>query len=234
MKISVMIAAKNEADRIADCLLSVGFADEVIVVDDNSNDATSAIAEQHGAKVFHRKLDGFATQKNYGIDHASNNWVLILDADERVTPELATEITNLKPATTTRAFSVPFRNFLGDKWLRWGGMYPDRHTRLIDKRYAHYGTREVHEMLEVDGDTGELKGDIIHLTYANYREYLDKVVKYARLEADYTEHRPRYRHAFKVFLGRFITQQGFRDGFAGLMSAGLLGYYQIVIRRSMP
>jgi glycosyltransferase involved in cell wall biosynthesis len=229
----VVIAAKNEQDHLADCLRSVAFADELILIDDYSQDRTASIARAAGAKVFTRKLDGFATQKNFGIDHATHDWVLILDADERVSKTLRTEMRALQPARGTVAYSIPFRNYVGKKWLRWGGLYPDRHIRLFHRRYARYGSREVHEMLDIHGRTAALAGDIIHLTYASFREYLDKVHRYATLEAETATSKPRYRAGVRVFLDRYIRQQGFRDGMPGLASAALLAYYQIVKRWAM-
>lgn len=233
MKISVVIAAKDEATMLPDCLASIVFADEVVVIDDNSQDATATLARTSGAKVITRKLDGFATQKNFGIDQARNNWVLILDADERLSAPLQAEIQALKPNRGTVAYSMPFRNYVGRKWLRHGGLYPDRHTRLFDRRRARYGGRQIHEMLDIDGHTTPLSGDVIHFTYANLREYLDKVRRYARLEAQTSATKPRYRASLRVFLDRYIRQQGFRDGLPGLASAGLLAYYQMVKRRAM-
>lgn len=228
--ISVVVITRDEGDTLAGCLRSASFADELVVVDDRSSDDTLAIARAHGATVHERALDGFATQKNFGIDRARNDWVLVLDADERVTPELARELESLDLGGAHAAYSIAFRNHVGDRWLRHGGLYPDRHVRLFDRRRARYGEREVHEELEVDGTVGELAGDIVHLTYADLREYLAKVRRYAELEARWTP-RPSRTHALKVFADRLVRMRGFRDGPAGLASAALLAYYQVLLRR---
>lgn len=233
MKYSAVIAAQNEELMLPDCLSSVTGADEVIVIDDESTDSTAQIAEATGATVYKRKLDGFATQKNFGIDKARNNWVLIIDADERLSPELASAIAQLVPAAGVSAYSMPFRNHLGHRWLHHGGLYPDRHVRLFDRRKARYGLREIHEELEVEGKIIELDYDVLHLTYATWREYLAKVKKYSRAQAladiklgRIIKPRSRYRAMIGELYFRFIQLAGYRDGVAGLISAVLLAWYQ--------
>lgn len=231
MKISVVIAAKNEEKNLRDCLKSVAFADEVVLVDDESDDATVKIASQYGARIFHRQLDGFASQKNFGIDKTTRDWVLVLDADERISPELAAEITDLKPSDHIVAYSMPFKNYLGSKWLRHGGLYPDKHNRLFNKTKAHYSQREIHEQLRINGQTAQLNGSIIHLTYKNYRDYLRKVKKYASLEANWVKRKPGRSLIIKTFFVRLIKEKGYLDGLAGLISAALLAYYQYIVRK---
>ena len=233
MKISVVIAAKNEEAYLPAALTSVSFSDDIVIVNDNSTDKTVAIAKANGARVFDRKLDGFASQKNFGIDKAVHDWVLILDADERLTPELIESIQNLKPVPGVVAYQFAWRNYLGDKWLAHGGLYPDCHVRLFNRRKARYGDREIHEELEIEGETKTLTGDVIHLTYRDTGAYYRKVVKYARLEAKWTPQRPSLKSAPKVFLVRYFKQHGYKDGIAGIISAALLGYYRIVVRQNM-
>lgn len=229
MKISVVIAAKNEESMLPDCIRSVKrFADDVVVVDDMSTDRTVEVAKKMGARVFKRELDGFSTQKNFGVSKAKNDWVLILDADERATKGLADELVKLRPQKGTAAYDINFKNHIGKKWIRYGGLYPDPHTRLFDRRHANYGAREIHEILEVDGNIDKLKNDIVHYTYADVGEYMRKVEKYAKLEASWAEPR-RYRSGLKVFISKFIIEKGFKDGIMGLISALLLGYYQVIL-----
>jgi glycosyltransferase involved in cell wall biosynthesis len=232
MKISTVIVAKNEEEMIAECINSARISDEIIVIDDYSKDKTVEIAKKMGAKVFKRKLDGFATQKNFGIKKAKNSWVLILDADERLTDELSKEILILKEGDLV-AYDMPFRNFVGKKWLRHGGLYPDRHIRLFDKNNCKYGDREVHEELEIDGKVGHLKNDIIHYTYKNFREYTEKVRHYSLLEARSSKIKPALTLPYKVFLSKLIKEKGILDGIAGIKSAYLLGYYQHLMRKNM-
>jgi glycosyltransferase involved in cell wall biosynthesis len=233
VKFSTMIAAKNEERHLPGALESVAGCYDIVVVDDDSTDRTAEIAQAAGARVLRRKLDGFASQKNFGIEQCHHDWVLILDADERVTPELLAAIRALEPPREAAAYKFAWRNYLGKKWLAHGGLYPDYHTRLIDRRRAHYGQREVHELLEIDGETRALRGDIIHLTYADTRAYLAKVRKYARLEAKWTRQRPTLRSVIKEFLVRYFKQEGYKDGWAGLVSAKLRAYYRWIVWRSV-
>ncbi len=229
MKVSVMVAAKNEEAMLADCLRSVSFAKEIVVIDDYSTDNTVKIAREFNAKVYKRKLDGFATQKNFGIEKCKNNWVFVLDADERLERELIKEIVKLKPPSSVSVYKIPRMNYIKNKWVKYGGLYPDYQARLFRKNKCHYGQQEVHETLEINGDVRKLKNNLIHFTYESYSEYLKKVKKYATLEAKWTNKRPRLLSVPKVFIVRFIAQSGFRDGIRGLVSAFLMSYYQLII-----
>ncbi len=222
-----MIAAKNEADMLPDAIASVqAISDDIVVIDDVSTDETPEIAKRSGARVIKRKLDGFASQKNFGIKKARHPWVLVLDADERVSQELADSIKHLLPRHNTAAYEIAFRNHVGDQWLKHGGLYPDYHPRLINKERAKYGQREIHEQLEVHGDTERISGDIIHFTYKNYAEYINKVKKYSSLEAKVQSQKPSLLSVMKEFPYRYIRLRGWKDGVPGLVSAALLTYYR--------
>jgi glycosyltransferase involved in cell wall biosynthesis len=234
VKFSTVIAAINDEARIGDAIASVAPCDDVIVIeDDRTSDDMAKVAQAAGARVFKRKLDGFASQKNFGIDKAKHDWVLILDTDERLSAVLRQAIEELEPQKGVAAYRFAWRNYLGSKWLAHGGLYPDYHTRLFNKRHGRYGEREIHETLEIDGETKTLEGDVLHLTYSDVRAYYNKVLKYARLEAEWTKNRPRLRSVVKEFLVRYFRQRGYRDGLAGLQSAGLMALYLLVVRRSM-
>lgn len=239
MKISVVIIAKNEEAKIGDCLASAAFSDDIIVVDDNSTDRTPVIAEQAGARVFPKKMRGYATQKNFGIAKAKNSWVLILDADERITPELQKSIVSTDSQKGIAGYEIAFRNYVGERWLKHGGLYPDYHVRLFDKSTGQYGKREVHESLELDGDIRRLQGDIIHLTYDNYAAYLNKVKKYSVIQAqedyrlDNSKFKVVHNNVTKEFLHKYIRLNGWLDGFAGLKSALLLAYYRYLYCREL-
>ncbi len=234
MKVSAVFAVLDEAEYLPAALESVSFCDDIVVViDTRTTDNTAEVAEAAGARVFRREFDGFASQKNFTIDKAKHDWVLLLDGDERVTPELRASIEQLEPSAEVAAYQFAWRNHLGHKWLAHGGLYPDYHTRLFDRRRTRYGKREIHELLEIKGGTGTLSGDIIHLTYRNTAGYYAKVVKYAREEAKWTKRRPTLWSVVKEFLVRYIKQSGWRDGWGGLVSAGLLAYYRLIVRRGM-
>ncbi len=132
--LSVVILTKNESDRIRDCLDSVQWADEVLVVDDESTDETPAIAASLGARVIRRKMDLEGRHRNWAYGQARHEWVLSLDADERVTPELAQEIHALFPGPTPfEVYDIPRRNYLGDRWIRYGGWYPSQQVKLFKR-----------------------------------------------------------------------------------------------------
>ena len=232
MKFSTMIAAINDAGRIGDAIASVQPCDDVVVVvDDRTTDGVAEVAKMAGARVFTRTFDGFASQKNFGIDKAKHDWVLILDTDERLSAKLRDELHALEPEPGVVAYRFRWRNYLGQKWLAHGGLYPDYHTRLVNRKHGRYGVREVHETLELDGKTGQLEGDVIHLTYADTSAYYHKVLKYARDEARWTKQRPSLGSVPKEFLVRYVKLGGWRDGVPGFVSAYLMAYYKLVMRR---
>ena len=232
MRFSTVIAAINDAARIGDTIESAQPCDDVVVVvDDRTRDNVAEVAKQAGARVYTRKFDGFASQKNFAIDKAKHDWVLILDTDERLSAVLRDEIQALEPERGVVAYRFRWRNYLGGKWLAHGGLYPDYHTRLVNRKHGRYGEREVHETLDLEGRTGELAGDVIHLTYADTGAYYRKVLRYAQEEARWTKQRPSLGSVPKEFLVRYLKLGGWRDGWAGLVSAYLLAYYRLVIRQ---
>jgi glycosyltransferase involved in cell wall biosynthesis len=234
MKFSLVIVALNEEKYLADCIKSVPNCDDIVVlIDTRTTDKTAEIAKANGARVFERTFDGFASQKNYAIDLARHDWVLILDGDERLMPDLAAYITTLELDPEFVAYSFRWRNYVGKKWLAHGGYYPDPHTRLVDRRHAQYGKREVHETLEIDGKTKALNLDVIHLTYPNFRAYYRKVMKYAREEARWSKERPSLQSIVKEFAIRYLKLAGYKDGWQGLISAYLMAYYRLVVRWNM-
>lgn len=232
MKISAVVIAKNEEKTISDCLSSMRFANEIILIDDASTDRTVEIAKQYKAKIFHQKMRSYSSQRNYGTSKTSNDWVLMVDADERVSRDLTREISNIK-STPAAAYSIPFKNYLGKKWLRYGGLYPDRHIRLFNKHHAAYKPSNVHENLEIRGQVEELRSPIIHLTYRDTFDYYQKVRKYAALEAKDTNTAPSWAEIAKTFYRKYLKLRGYKDGWAGLTSAKLLTYYQYLVRKEM-
>ncbi|HSR36473.1 MAG TPA: glycosyltransferase family 2 protein, partial [Desulfurivibrionaceae bacterium] len=161
-KLSVAIITMDEEARLADCLASVAFADEVVVVDSGSTDSTVAIAAGHGAKVVRQEWLGFGRQKQRAIDQCRNQWVLVLDADERIPSATAQEIAAALEHPAYAAYSLPRQNFFCGRWLKRAGWWPDRVVRLFDKTKARMSDRLVHEGLVVDGVVGALQGVIVH------------------------------------------------------------------------
>lgn len=234
--LSIVIVTHNEAARIRRCLESVAWADEIVMVDSLSDDATVAIGSEFTSKIHVRPWPGYASQKNFGIDQATGEWILILDADERVSEALGAEIRALLAGAPAHpVYRVPFKNYLGATWLAHGGLHPDYHPRLFRRGAARYGEREIHETLEFTGSQGKLLGPIEHLTYADLATYLNKVNRYTTLEAEDLAargFRVRWWHLLKPvprFFRLYVRKKGFLDGVPGLASAVLLAVYPLLV-----
>ena len=153
--ISIVVITRNEEDNIADCLTSASWADEIVVLDDGSTDKTVDIAKKFTDKVFSRKMDIEGRHRNYAYSLAKNNWVLSLDADERISPELAGEVTNLlRGEMKDKAYTIPIRSYMGKRWIKHAGWYPAGKVRLFDKRFFKYEEAEVHPRVFIDGSCG--------------------------------------------------------------------------------
>jgi len=234
--LSVVVIAKNEEENIRDCLTSVSWADEIIIVDDYSTDRTVAVAREFTDKVFQRKMDVEGTHRNYAYNLAKNAWVLSLDADERVTDELRQEIEAVLPhADDHKAFTIPIRAYLGDYWIRHGGWYPAGKVRLFDRRFFKYEEVEVHPRVFIDGPCGHLKKDIIHYSYRDFSDFLRSVDNQTTLEAKKWFNERRKIGALKAvrktvdrFLKTYYVKEGRRDGMVGFMVAYFNGLYQLL------
>jgi glycosyltransferase involved in cell wall biosynthesis len=242
--ISVVIIAKNEEERISDCIKSVNdWADEVLVVDDESTDSTQHIAQSLGAKVLVKEMINEGKHRNWAKDQAKNDWVLSLDCDEYPTSELKSEIKEAIKDTHFNGFSIPFKNYIGDYWIRGGGWYPAPKLRLYKKDYFRDKEQSVHPPVEFKGHCGKLKSDIIHFNYKDWTDCVRKTNNQTTLEAkkwyDYSFENPkkaRYKmntiHAlwrvFDRFMRTYFRKRGYRDGFIGFMIAYFASLYQIV------
>ncbi|MFH1778004.1 MAG: glycosyltransferase family 2 protein [Candidatus Omnitrophota bacterium] len=235
-KLSAVIITKNEEKNIKDCLCSVRWADEIIVVDDLSTDQTREIAESFGARVLKRKMDVEGIHRNFAYAQAKNAWVLSLDADERVTEELKKEIENIIAQETNFAgFTIPRRNHLGSYWIKYGGLYPSAQLRLFKKEKFRYEEAEVHPRVFLEGECGHLKSDIIHFNFRDFSHYFAKLNSQTTLEAKkmfksgkkYTRGKYLWR-AIDRFFRSYFCKQGFRDGFIGFMVAYFAAVYQII------
>lgn len=234
--VSVVVITKNEEDNIAECLESVKWAGEIIVVDDDSTDRTREIASGYG-KVFERKMENEGRHRNWAYAQASNKWVLSLDADERITPELAVEIAELvKGNPEFKAYTIPRRNHIGDYWLKWGGEYPAAQTRLFLKDEFKYEEAEVHPRALMEGDCGHLKGDMIHYSHRDIEDYVRSLNGHTTLEAKkwfLTKRNMSFFHAFwraldRCFYRRLWRKKAGKDGVYGLCVAVQSGIYQLV------
>ena len=243
--LSVVILTKNEEERIRDCIQSVvDWADEIIIIDDESTDKTPQVAAGLGIKVFTRKMDIEGRHRNWAYKKARNEWVFSLDADERFTQELKEETTGVLSVTPgVNAFSVPRRNFIGDYWIRWGGLYPAAQIKLFRKDKFKWEEVEVHPRAFLEGNCGKLKGDLIHYTYRNWQDFLRKLNHQTTLEAKkwyklslVDPKKAGYKmntiHALWRMLDRFLrtffAKRGYRDGFTGFMVACFASFYQII------
>jgi len=232
-KLSVTVITKNEAADISDALTSVAFADEIIVVDSQSTDDTVAIARRFTDRVIVREWPGYIDQKNYAASIASHDWILSLDADERVTPELASEITSVLAATPSyAAFRIPRVTFHLGRWIRTTDWYPDYQLRLYDRRQAEWTGRYVHEAVTVRGTVGRLRGDIQHYAYRDIADHLETIDRYTTYAARQMYESGRRAGLMQVaghpplaFLRNYIAKGGIRDGTAGFVISAMNAYY---------
>jgi glycosyltransferase involved in cell wall biosynthesis len=225
-KLSAIIITRNEERNLEACLSALLWVDEIILVDAGSTDRTLEIAQKYTEKVYERPWSGYGQAKNYALDQAAGDWILWIDADERVTPELHSEILVALAGATDRtgAFSFPRKaNFLG-KWIMHCGWYPGRVTRLFRKLGAKFTEDRVHEQLVVSGNIEHLKSDLLHFTDPNLSHYFEKFNRYTSLAA---EDMLGERHTFVlshvlirpvwVFIKMYIVRLGFLDGIPGLI-----------------
>ncbi len=217
------IITSNEEDRIAGAIASLSCCDEVIVVDSGSNDRTREIAAACGARVIERPWPGYSRQKNFAGQEAGNDWILSIDADERLSAELAAEISEWKRhGDTAAALSMPRRAFYMGRWIRHSGWYPDRKVRLYDRTRCHWEGDFVHEWMKVNGSVGAFAGDLLHFPYRDWADHLVRVEKYTALAADAARERGRRGNVLRLiaapllaFSRSFFLQAGFLDGWRG-------------------
>lgn len=225
IKVSVAIITKNEEKRLPDCLKSVFFADDIVVVDSGSTDKTAQIAESFGCRVFVEEWKGFANQKNSAIQKCKNEWVIVLDADERVPLETKDLIANVLITPSNSAYSFKMKHFIAKRWLKYGGHWPDWHVRLINKnKGAFYG--EIHERWETNEGIGKINGCIEHYGFSNYSDMLRNVNDYSSIAANELFEKGRrvnmiapVAHAVAMFFKIYILQKGILDGFDGVVMA---------------
>jgi glycosyltransferase involved in cell wall biosynthesis len=229
MKISAVIITYNEEDRLPDALASLeGVADETIVLDSFSTDRTLEIAKTAQAKVWQNRFEDYGRQKNFAMQKAGHDWILNLDADERVSPELKRAITGLKEKNVPEnisAFAIKRRTFYLGRWIRHSGWYPDRKIRLFRKSTASWQGR-IHERLEVSGPVTRIPGDILHFTYRDIGDHVRRLERYAGFQAEEIVRQAKKCLFLRLlvlppvtFLRHYIWKLGFLDGFPGLVIA---------------
>ena len=237
LPLSVVVVAKNEEDSIVNCLKSVKFwASEIIVVDDESADKTAVLSKDYADKVIVKKMEVEGTHRNYAYSLSKNDWVLSLDADEIVTPELKEEIDRVLSSNNKfTAYSIPLRNYIGSYWVRHGGWYPAAKVRLFKKDKFKYEDAGVHPRIFLDGECGHLKSDIIHKGYPNIGHFLGSLNYQTTKEAQkWFEDKRRMSlvRALRKTIDRsfrsYILKAGYKDGFIGLVVGVFAGLYQFI------
>ncbi len=224
MPLSVVLITRNAAAQLPECLASVAFADEVVIVDSGSTDGTQALAERFGARVVAKEWLGFGRQKQFAVEQAANDWVLCLDADERVSPELAASLVRALDAPSAPVYRMARRNrFLG-RWLRHGEGYPDWSPRLFDRRQARWSDDAVHEKVLYAATPGTLAGDLLHESAEDLGRYLEKQNRYTTLAAQELHRRGQSAGLTELvlsplvrFVKFYLLRLGFLDGLPGLL-----------------
>ena len=229
-KLTVLIPAKDEEENIRACLESARLlADELLVADSGSTDATMGIAREFGARIIEREYINSANMKNWAIPQAAHEWVLVLDADERITPELAEAIRAAVRAPQAEGFTVRRRSFVFGHAIRFCGWQSDVLVRLFRRDTCKYDDRRVHASVIVpSGQIKPLRGDLLHYTYRDFGQFMAKLDRYTTWSAQDLFERGRRATALRLlckpigrFLKQYLLQQGFRDGVAGLLLCGL-------------
>ncbi len=232
-RLSAVVVTLNEEERLRACLESVAWADEIVVVDAESHDKTVQIAREFTDRVLVRPWPGFAAQKNFGLEQAMGDWLLSLDADEEVSPELRDEVRALLRAPhAADGYAVPRRNLFLGQWIRHGGLYPDWQVRLFRRGRGCFVARDVHESVEVEGGLGRLGGHLVHRSYRDLSDFFERAHRYSTLAARDLVRQGRAARARELvlrplgrFLSMYVAHRGFLDGRKGLLLAALYAYY---------
>ena len=236
LPLSVTIIARDEADRIGEAIRSVAFADEVVVLDSGSTDGTVAVAQALGARVVETDWPGHIAQKNRALALASHDWVLSIDADERVSPALAAAIAAVRTGTPTVAgYQFARRNWILGEPLAHGNWYPDRRVRLFDRRRARWGGQDPHDRVLLDGPGAHLDGDLFHHPYRTLGEHLATIDRYTLIAAREACARGVRARIWDValrpilhFVKAYLLRAGFLDGVRGLLMASLGAIYVLI------
>jgi len=226
-RISATLITHNEAANIADALQSVAWADETVVVDSGSTDATLDISRRFTDKIFHRDWTGYVDQKNFALERASHEWIFSLDADERPDAELVRELDALRRAGFQKpGYRIPRVAYFMGRWIRHGDWYPDYQLRLFDRRQGRWQGGCVHESVRIQGEPGLLRGEMHHYSYRSLSDYLRRLEVYSSLAAADYQGRGTTPNPFKLvthplatFLKSYLLKRGFLDGTPGLMIA---------------
>lgn len=235
-RLSVIIIALNQEANIADCLASVSFADEIVVVDTGSTDRTVEVARAYTDRVLTTNWQGFGPTKNYALDQARGDWVFSLDTDERVPPALQAEILATVAADgPLDGYRVARKNYFCGRWIRHLGWYPDYTLRLFRRGRGRFRDREVHEEVVVDGPLGTLKTPLEHYSYRSVSDYVARMDRYARLAAQELAKAGRrpcpgelFFRPLLSFFHLYLIRLGFLEGTPGYTLAVLMSMYKFL------
>ncbi|MDO8487439.1 MAG: glycosyltransferase family 2 protein [Candidatus Curtissbacteria bacterium] len=239
MKISVVISAFNEEKMIEDCLKSAKLvADEIILVDNTSQDSTVEIAKKYTDKIFIRPNDPVMLNrnKNFGFSKATGDWIISLDADERITGQLASEIKKAVAKKDFNGWEIPRKNIIFGKWIRHSIWWPDYNLRLFRRGYGKFAEKHVHEKLDVKGEIGQLENPMTHYNYQTVSQFIGKLDKtYTESEVDNFLKSGKsifwydaIRWPANDFIKTFFFQQGYKDGLHGLILSQLQAFYALI------
>ncbi|HJO22120.1 MAG: glycosyltransferase family 2 protein [Myxococcota bacterium] len=232
--LSACVIAQDEADRIGACLESLAFCDEIVVIDAHSTDATREIASASGARVIERDWPGYIAQKDFAVREAKHDWVLCIDADERISDGLRDEIEALRKRgfPDRPGWRMPrLSSYLG-RWIRHGSWYPNRQLRLFDRRRGHWAGLELHERVALDAAPGTLRGDLLHHPYRDLSDHLARIDRYSTIQADLLFERGRRAHVSDLvlrpawrFVRFYLLDRGLLEGWRGFVLACMAAHY---------
>lgn len=224
LPISAVVIVYNEEKNIRDCLESLKWVDEIVIIDSGSTDKTLEIAREYTDKIFFKVWEGFSQQRKFSLEKVSHDWVVCIDADERISKELQDEILLLnKNGFKSAGYFIPRRNFFLGKHITSCFWYPDYQLRLFNKHSTNVSDRKVHEGFLVEGEKTNLKNDIIHLTHQTLFETIGKINSYSSLESEERMGRKKIKakdiilHPLAAFFNHFISRKGYRDGIHGML-----------------
>ncbi|MCA0452503.1 MAG: glycosyltransferase family 2 protein [Chloroflexi bacterium] len=237
MSLFAIVLTYNEGRHIHDCIETLRFADHILIFDSLSTDDTVHIARNAGAEVTQRRFDNYAGQRNAALEYVADkaDWVLFVDADERVTPELSAEIQSVIQTTKHVGFRIPRHNYIFGKLTKGAGWYPDYQTRLLRVGKTHYDPeRQVHELVILEGSEGTLIQPFIHFNYDSLSQFHDKQKRYSDYDARILFEqgiRPKPQNyvlqPIRQFRWRYITLKGYQDGWHGLRLSLLMAWYEL-------
>lgn len=236
-KLSLVVSVFNGEDVLEGCLESAKFADEIVVINNSSTDKTLEIAQKYTTKILTRPNNPMLNiNKNFGFAKAKGDWILCLDADERVSEDLKEEIKEQIQNSEVNGYFIPRKNVIFGKWIEHTGWYPDHQLRLFRNGKGKFEEKHVHEMVKVTGRVEYLKNNLVHYNYTTVSQFLQKIQLYAPNEADNLIEggykftwQDALRFPLKEFLSRFFAREGYKDGFHGLMLSLLMAFYHLVV-----